>query len=138
MEKLEKLIETMSNASLNFRFMHWTSIGINFKYIHEDASKMYELMSSDIDLLMEAYMSMCSEQTDFSFVNQYLSCDKLSYNTSSYISTKTEILEEIMSNIKDILSSCHDDNICLKLLMEDLYCKYEKELKYFTKRILMK
>ena len=99
MEKLEKLIETMSNASLNFRYMHWTSIGVNFKYIHEDAEKMYELMSSDIDLLMEAYMCMYSEQTDFSFVNQYLSCDKLSYNTSSYISTKTEILEEIMSNI---------------------------------------
>ena len=136
MEKLEKLIENISNASLNFRYMHWTSIGINFKYIHEDAEKMYELMSSDIDLLMEAYMSMCSEQTDFSFVNQYLSCDKLSYNTSSYISTKTEILEEIVSNIKDVLID--NDNICLKLLMEDLYCKYEKELKYFTKRILMK
>ena len=136
MEKLEKLIENISNASLNFRYMHWTSIGINFKYIHEDASKMYESMSSDIDLLMELYMSMCSEQTDFSFVNQYLSCDKLSYNTSSYISTKTEILEEIVSNIKDVLID--NDNICLKLLMEDLYCKYEKELKYFTKRILMK
>lgn len=138
MEKLEKLIETMSNASLNFRYMHWTSIGINFKYIHEDAEKMYELMSSDIDLLMEAYMCMCSEQTDFSFVNQYLSCDKLSYNTSSYISTKTEILEEIMSNIFDILSDSDNDDTSLKLLMEDLYCKYEKELKYFTKRILMK
>lgn len=135
---MEKLIETISNASLNFRYMHWTSIGINFKYIHEDAEKMYELMSSDIDLLMEAYMSMCSEQTDFSFVNQYLSCDKLSYNTSSYISTKTEILEEIMSNIFDILSDSDNDDTSLKLLMEDLYCKYEKELKYFTKRILMK